>query len=618
MKLITRLIFALCFLLYLGECKAQLNYTAKAIEWLNADSTTVSNYAIADSMAGRTTMWLYLNKNMVPYTPRVIIATPDSIRYYDLLSSGGGDVTTANNGLLETGNNIQLGGVLTKNTTVNGPFILSITGSSATFGSDAGNTVVTSSGQITLSPTTNLILSNQTGAGSRMLQVDGTGIVSNAAIPSGISGLTSPRVPFAASATSLTDNAGLSFNAAGTRLDATNATVSTALINSALTNTRVPIIGASGLFTDDADLVWSSANNALSSGRFIGTPTTTLPSLNIGSFAGNPSTLNTGDFWYNSSVSGLFFRGAATQFMMLNPSPVTNGITYQASTVNGAVGNEAAFTYNATTNVLAADNATISTQLINTPLSVNRLPYIDPSTAGLFTSDADFNISTTSSINNLNIGDATGTETGRLTLSGFTGALAPTLTLDARATGRTSIYAGGHLVIKGTTTGSQIWLTAPTAGGAVYVNGGGTGGSGFVTLADSTASLQIGKPSTTTLSTSGVVFSSTYTPTLSNTTNVTSSTAYVCQGTRVGVNVTLSCRVDVTPTAPTTTTLLGISLGTGLTSNFTTSQDGGGTAYGGSSTGYITTDATNDNLSLNFTSGAGASSFWFTVQYIIK
>lgn len=51
----------------------------------------------------------------------------------------------------------------------------------------------------------------------------------------------------------------------------------------------------------------------------------------------------------------------------------------------------------------------------------------------------------------------------------------------------------------------------------------------------------------------------TYTPTLSNTTNVAASTAYQCQFIRVGRTVTVSGRVDVDPTAP-GAAALGISL----------------------------------------------------------
>lgn len=69
----------------------------------------------------------------------------------------------------------------------------------------------------------------------------------------------------------------------------------------------------------------------------------------------------------------------------------------------------------------------------------------------------------------------------------------------------------------------------------------------------------------------------TYTPTLFNTTNVASSTAYLCHYSRVGNVVTVSGRVDVTPTAAaSTSTSLGISLP--IASNFASSVECTGTA----------------------------------------
>lgn len=50
-----------------------------------------------------------------------------------------------------------------------------------------------------------------------------------------------------------------------------------------------------------------------------------------------------------------------------------------------------------------------------------------------------------------------------------------------------------------------------------------------------------------------------YTPTLFNTTNISASTAYTCQWLRVGNSITVSGKVDVTPSA-TVDTVLGISL----------------------------------------------------------
>lgn len=58
-----------------------------------------------------------------------------------------------------------------------------------------------------------------------------------------------------------------------------------------------------------------------------------------------------------------------------------------------------------------------------------------------------------------------------------------------------------------------------------------------------------------------VPYSGTYTPTLTNGTNIAASTAYVCNFLRVGDVVTVSGRVDIDPTAAApTASVLGISL----------------------------------------------------------
>lgn len=56
------------------------------------------------------------------------------------------------------------------------------------------------------------------------------------------------------------------------------------------------------------------------------------------------------------------------------------------------------------------------------------------------------------------------------------------------------------------------------------------------------------------------LLSSSYTPTLSNTTNVTASQAYLCIYSRVGNTVTVSGKFDVDPAVANTATLLGLSL----------------------------------------------------------
>ena len=95
--------------------------------------------------------------------------------------------------------------------------------------------------------------------------------------------------------------------------------------------------------------------------------------------------------------------------------------------------------------------------------------------------------------------------------------------------------------------------------------------------------------------------SGTYTPTLTNVTNITSSTAYVCQYMRVGEVVTVSGRLDIDPTAAGDVEL-GVSLP--LASNFTAEENCGGVAVNHSTTESamaILGDATNNRATFQST-----------------
>lgn len=94
--------------------------------------------------------------------------------------------------------------------------------------------------------------------------------------------------------------------------------------------------------------------------------------------------------------------------------------------------------------------------------------------------------------------------------------------------------------------------------------------------------------------------SGTYTPTLTNTTNVAASTPRIAQWLRVGNVVTVSGQLDIDPTS-TGATLLGISLP--VPSNFANAFSLGGTASSMTITNEsagIEADATNDRASLKY------------------
>lgn len=117
----------------------------------------------------------------------------------------------------------------------------------------------------------------------------------------------------------------------------------------------------------------------------------------------------------------------------------------------------------------------------------------------------------------------------------------------------------------------------------------------------------------------GTVTSGTYTPTLTNVTNVAASTAYVSQYMRVGNVVTVTGLVDIDPTlAAPTTTALGMSLP--IASNFTAVTQAGGVFASASGSnnqnGGIASDATNDRVTFNyFANSTSNNSFTFSFTY---
>lgn len=119
-----------------------------------------------------------------------------------------------------------------------------------------------------------------------------------------------------------------------------------------------------------------------------------------------------------------------------------------------------------------------------------------------------------------------------------------------------------------------------------------------------TAAVSTGALTCTTITTgNGAVElypSGTYTPTLTNTTNVAASTARLCNYIRIGNICTVAGQLDIDPTAP-GAVLLGISLP--IPSAFTTAFQLGGVAsalaVAGESAG-LRADATNDRASLEY------------------
>lgn len=116
----------------------------------------------------------------------------------------------------------------------------------------------------------------------------------------------------------------------------------------------------------------------------------------------------------------------------------------------------------------------------------------------------------------------------------------------------------------------------------------------------------------------GNVFSGTYTPTLTNTSNISSSTSFSAQYMRVGDVVTVSGAVSVDPVA-TNNTQLNISLP--IASNIDSAQNLGGTGADNTLTQFsrMYGDSTNNNAILQFIASDLTSrthSFSFTYRII--
>lgn len=117
------------------------------------------------------------------------------------------------------------------------------------------------------------------------------------------------------------------------------------------------------------------------------------------------------------------------------------------------------------------------------------------------------------------------------------------------------------------------------------------------------------------------ILSSTYTPTLNNTTNVAASTAYVTGYFRIGDAVTVFGKVSIDATlAASTATELGISLP--IASNLAAEEDLGGNAISdavASLTARIKADATNDRASVVFKAlSLNNDSYSFEFSYQVK
>jgi hypothetical protein len=167
-----------------------------------------------------------------------------------------------------------------------------------------------------------------------------------------------------------------------------------------------------------------------------------------------------------------------------------------------------------------------------------------------------------------------------------------------------------HTAIEEATAGVNNYPNNTIIGGTTAFSGMNTGASG---------SYFDGSVIRTIVNGVAVSQDGTYTPTLTNTTNVSSSTPYVAQYSRIGKTVNVSGKVDITCTANSAVTELRLSLPPGLTTTFTAEEQLAGQANPGEVTGaaagpaYCKATAAGSTCRLRYTSGTSATSSrsWF-------
>jgi hypothetical protein len=173
------------------------------------------------------------------------------------------------------------------------------------------------------------------------------------------------------------------------------------------------------------------------------------------------------------------------------------------------------------------------------------------------------------------------------------------------------------------TSAGSIGIGTTTIGSTIQVNGNAAIGYSASTAAPTNGLAVSGNTTIGGTISASNLLSGTYTPTLTNNANITSSTAYACQYMRVGNVVTVSGEVDITATSAATLTQLILTLP--ISSNFPVSGFNycGGTGYfqNGTAfaTGYFRANQSATTVSLVYLTGATTpiSQFYFSFTYQI-
>lgn len=169
--------------------------------------------------------------------------------------------------------------------------------------------------------------------------------------------------------------------------------------------------------------------------------------------------------------------------------------------------------------------------------------------------------------------------------------------------------------VSGMGSGIATFLATPSSANLASAVTDETG-SGALVFGTSPTITTASLSSPTVSGTSGNVYSSAYTPTLTNSTNVAASTAYSCGYRRVHNSVTVWGRFDMDPTAASTSTVLEMTLP--VASNFTLTQQAGGGAWCRDAAQFMAAqaEATNDVIRFTgFPTSTANAAYFFQFSY---
>ncbi|WP_276483552.1 SGNH/GDSL hydrolase family protein [Paraflavitalea pollutisoli] len=179
-------------------------------------------------------------------------------------------------------------------------------------------------------------------------------------------------------------------------------------------------------------------------------------------------------------------------------------------------------------------------------------------------------------------------------------------------------YDGTSLFFSPSTTRLRVPLTdnsipsngqIPIGNGTNYTNATLTG-STSVSVTNGSGSITLAIPTT-------YITSGTYTPTITNGTNIESSTAFQCNYMRVGSVVTVSGQVNIDPTAAVTSTVIELTLPISVSSGGTSSLIAGAGSDGGDESIRIYNNGTTRAVFFVTPTTVNAATYSFTFSYTI-